>query len=145
MEWESDSSCNSHTYPKQEHWSPGRCSGWQLGFRDCGAIPKWGLLLTVDRQIRLRGCEGGDGGGKCLWKKAGQPWKQGYTDVSHIEGGAIIRAFLSPHASISNWTIERLAHQMPDPQTGRLWPARLLCQGGGFSRQEYWGILANTF
>ena len=26
-------------------------------------------------------------------------------------------------------------------QTG---PARLLCQGGGFSRQEYWSVLANT-
>ena len=26
----------------------------------------------------------------------------------------------------------------------RLWPARLLCQGGGFSRQEYWSILVNT-
>ena len=26
----------------------------------------------------------------------------------------------------------------------RVWPARLLCQGGGFSRQEYWSILANT-
>ena len=25
----------------------------------------------------------------------------------------------------------------------RLWPARLLCQGGEFSRQEYWSILAN--
>ena len=25
-----------------------------------------------------------------------------------------------------------------------LWPARLLCQGGGFSRQEYWSVLANT-
>ena len=24
------------------------------------------------------------------------------------------------------------------------WPARLLCQGGGFSKQEYWSILANT-
>ena len=23
--------------------------------------------------------EGGDRGGKCLWKKAGQPWKQGDT------------------------------------------------------------------
>ena len=23
-------------------------------------------------------------------------------------------------------------------QPYRLWPARLLCQGGGFSRQEYW-------
>ena len=26
----------------------------------------------------------------------------------------------------------------------RLWPARLLCQGEGFSRQEYWSVLANT-
>jgi len=33
-------------------------------------------------------------------------------------------------------------------QPCRLWPARLLCWGGGggrgFSRQEYWSILANT-
>ena len=29
-------------------------------------------------------------------------------------------------------------------QPCRLWPARLLYQGGGFSRQEYWSILANT-
>ena len=26
----------------------------------------------------------------------------------------------------------------------RLWPARLFFQGGGFSRQEYWSVLANT-
>ena len=26
----------------------------------------------------------------------------------------------------------------------RLWPVRLLCQGGEFSRQEYWSVLANT-
>ena len=26
----------------------------------------------------------------------------------------------------------------------RLWPARLLCQGGRFSRQECWSVLANT-
>ena len=29
-------------------------------------------------------------------------------------------------------------------QPCRLWPARLLCQGEGFSRQEYWSVLANT-
>ena len=29
-------------------------------------------------------------------------------------------------------------------QPCRLWPARLLCQGGGFSRQEYWSVLTNT-
>ena len=26
----------------------------------------------------------------------------------------------------------------------RLWPARLLCQGGEFSRREYWSLLVNT-
>ena len=35
----------------QEHGSPGRDSGWELEFRDCGAIPVRGLLLIVDRQI----------------------------------------------------------------------------------------------
>ena len=29
-------------------------------------------------------------------------------------------------------------------QSCRLWPARLLYQGGWFSGQEYWSILANT-
>ena len=28
--------------------------------------------------------------------------------------------------------------------SSRLWPARLLCQGGGLCRQEYWSVLANT-
>ena len=29
-------------------------------------------------------------------------------------------------------------------QLCRLWPARLLCQGGDFPRQKYWSVLANT-
>ena len=29
-------------------------------------------------------------------------------------------------------------------QPCRLGPARLLCQGGGFSREDYWSVLANT-
>ena len=29
-------------------------------------------------------------------------------------------------------------------QSCRLWPARLLCQGVGFSRQEFWSVLTNT-
>ena len=50
MEWESDSSCHSHTYPGQECSSPGRHSSWELEFRDCGAIPGQGLL-TAERWI----------------------------------------------------------------------------------------------
>ena len=29
-----------YTHPGQGHRSPRRCSGWELGFRDCGAIPQ---------------------------------------------------------------------------------------------------------
>ena len=39
-----DSPCHSHRYPR-------RCGGWELEFRDCGAIPGQGLVLTVERQI----------------------------------------------------------------------------------------------
>ena len=98
--------------PRQECRSPGRGSGWELEFRNCGAIPGRGLLLTV--RDRSRGCEGGDSGGKCLWRKARQPRKQGDTAESHIGDGAITIASLSPPASLRGWTIERLAHQMPD-------------------------------
>ena len=49
-------------------------------------------------------------------------WKQGDTAESHVGGGAITIASLSPHANISNWTIERLAHQMPDAPVNREGP-----------------------
>ena len=48
------------TYPGQECWSPGRPSGSELEFRDCGAISGQGLLLTVERQIEGLG-------GRRLW------------------------------------------------------------------------------
>ena len=38
--------------------------GWELEFRDYGAIPGQALLLTAERWIE--GCEEGDRGGKCL-------------------------------------------------------------------------------
>jgi len=41
-------------------------------------------------------------GNACLWRKAGQTWKQGYTAESSVGGGAITIASLSPHASISS-------------------------------------------
>ena len=34
-----DNPCHSHTYAGQECTSPGRGSGWELEFRDCGAFP----------------------------------------------------------------------------------------------------------
>ena len=38
--------------------------------------------------------------GKCLWRKAGQPWKQGDTAESCVEGGAITKP-LSPQMAAS--------------------------------------------
>ena len=70
----------------------------------------------------LRGGKGGDCGGKYLWRKAGQPWKQGDPAESHIEGGAVTIASHSPQASISSLTIERVAHQMPDTLNYRIGP-----------------------
>ena len=49
---------------------------------------------------RSRGCEGGDCGGKYLWRKVKQPWKQGDSAESHVGGGAITIAFLTPPTSI---------------------------------------------
>ena len=40
-------------------------------------------------------------GGKCLWKKAGQPWKQGNTAESCRVGGAMTIASLSPDPALS--------------------------------------------
>jgi len=54
MEWESDSSCLSHTYSRQGWGSPGRCSSLELEFGEYGATPGWGLLLTVERWIEGR-------------------------------------------------------------------------------------------
>ena len=73
---------------------------------------------------RLRGCEGGDHGGKCLWRKAGQLWKQGNITESCLGSGAITIASPSLFASICSWTIERLAHQTPNALLSRT-PSRV--------------------
>ena len=39
-----------HTCPRQGSKSPGRCSYRELEFRDCGAIPGQGPLVTAERQ-----------------------------------------------------------------------------------------------
>ena len=70
----------------------------------------------------LRGCEGGDYGGKCLWRKARQPWKTADTVESRIGSGTITIASLPPRASVRSWTVERLAHQMPDVLNYRAGP-----------------------
>ena len=77
--------------------------------------------MTVDRQIRLRGCEGGDCGGKCLWKKARKPLKQGNTAESRIGGGALNIASLP---TLPASAIERLAHQTPVTELQSRTPAR---------------------
>ena len=48
----------------------------------------------------LRGCEGGDRGGKCWWRQARQLWKQGNTAESRAAGDTITIASLSQQTSI---------------------------------------------
>ena len=54
--------------------------------------------------VDCRETDGGDLrekiGGKCLWRKARQPWKQGDTAESRVRGTASTIASLSPHARI---------------------------------------------
>ena len=121
MERELDSPCRTHTYAGQE----------LRGLLEGAAAGSWSFGIVEQSQCEgccwlrrdgLRGCEGGDRGRKCLWRQARQPWKQGNTDESHIAGGAITIASLSPYTSIGSWTIERLAHQMPDSLNYRVGP-----------------------
>ena len=113
-------SLGHHTYTGLEHWSPGKRNGWELEFRDCGAIPGQGLLLTMETWIERMW------GRRSWWKmpveEARQPWKQGDTAESHVEGGAITTASLSSQASTCSWIIARLAHQTPDALNYRVGP-----------------------
>ena len=105
---------------RQECKSPGRCSGWELGFRDCGAIPGEGCYRPW--RDGSQGCDGGDCGGKCLWRKARQPRKQGDTAESCVGGGAITIASQPPKTTIHSWTIESLSHQTTDALNYRVGP-----------------------
>ena len=61
MEGQSDSPRHRHTYPR----SSGKYGGWELEFRDCGAIPGRGLLLTADQgEVREETVVGNACGGK---------------------------------------------------------------------------------
>ena len=77
---------------------------WDAGPLEGSAAESWSLGLAEQTQGKgccwlwtdgVRGCEGGDCGGKCLWRKAEQPWKQDNTAESRIGDGAINIA--SPH------------------------------------------------
>ena len=114
MEWESDSPCRSHTPPGQGCRSPGRGSCGELEFRDCGATPGRGLLLTVEKWIE------GRWGRRLQWEMPVEESQAAMEARRYLEaepcvgGGAITVASLSLHASICSSTTERLAHQTPD-------------------------------
>ena len=112
MESESDSPCCSHTYP---HRDAGPLEGTVAGSWSLGIVeqPQGEGCCWLQRD-GSRGCEGGDRGGKCLWRKARKPWKQHDTAESCIGCGAITIASLQ--------TIESLAHQTPNTLTYRIGP-----------------------
>ena len=120
MEWEWDSLCCSHTHPhKDVDALEGSVAGnWSLGIME---QPQGEDCCWLQRDGE-RGCEGAEYGGKCLWRKARQPRKQGDTAESCVGGGATNIASLLPHASIGSWTIGRVAHQTPDTVNYRVEP-----------------------
>ena len=120
MEWESDSSCCSlHILDRDIGLLEGAEAGcWSLGIVE----QSQGEGCCWLQRDRLRGCERGDHGGKCQWRKARQPRKQGDTAESCVMGGAIAMASLSLHTSTSSWKIERLAHQTPNALNYRVGP-----------------------
>ena len=120
MEWESDSPCHGHMYSGQGRRYPRRHSSWEPELRVCGTIPRQGLMLTVERWTK------GRWGRRLRWEtpveESRQSWKEDNIAESYVVGGAITIASLSPHASISSWTTERLAHQAPDTLNYRVGP-----------------------
>ena len=110
MEWESESPCRSHMYLGQGCRSPRRLSDWEL--EEILAQSRGDGCCWLQRD-GARGGEGGDCGGKCLWRKARQPWKQGDTAESCIGSGVITVASLFSQASNGSWTIEGLALTQP--------------------------------
>ena len=60
------------------------------------------VRAAVDCRKTDQRCKLGDRGGRCLWRKARQPWKQGDTAESCVGGGAITIASIFPHTSIGS-------------------------------------------
>ena len=75
-----------HTLNREAHPLEGTMAGsWSLGTVEQSQGKHCYWLWRNES----RGCEGGGCGGKYLWRKAGQPWKQGDTAESCVGGGAI--------------------------------------------------------
>ena len=103
MEWESDSLCCSHIYPRQGHSSPRRHRSWEVEFRDCGAIPWLGLLFIEDRWIQ------GMWGTSLRWEvpvEGSQAAMEARWRCWVMHSGWSHHHSLSHTASISSWTIE---------------------------------------
>ena len=140
MEWESDSPCHSHTYPGQGHRSSGRHGSWEVEFRNYGAIPGWGLLLTEERWIE------GMWGGRLWWK---MPVEESQVAMEPRWYCWVTRRGWSYHhslsfpwqASFSSWTIERLAHRVPEALNYRVGPQSRgdpLCAWMGGATDKDW-------
>ena len=90
------------------------------GVRDCGAIPGQGVLLTAERWIK------GMGGRRLWWE---MPVEKSQAAMEARQYCWVMRRAwshhhnsLPPHTSIGSWTIERLAHQMPEALIYRVRP-----------------------
>ena len=96
--------------PGEERWSPGRCSDWELEFRDYGAIPGRGLLLTVERWIEGR------------W---GRRW---WEEMSTEESRAAMEARRYSWVTCSGWSHHHSVspHTHQHPQLNNRKPGQLI-------------------
>ena len=79
---------------------PGPLEGTMAGSWSLGIVEQsQGKRCCGLRRDGSRGCEGGDCGGKCLWRKARQPWKQG--DTAEARVGAL-SPLTCQHQQLSN-------------------------------------------
>ena len=105
------------------------------------------LLIASYNRLEKRLCQGRNScGGDCPC-----PWTLGFTRVPASQAAAPPSCSSLPGTELpeakkrSCIYAHRVALVVPDSLWPcRLWPARLLCLGGGFSRQECWSILSNT-
>ena len=98
---------------------------WNASLLEGAVAGSWSLGIVEQSQNEgccwpwkdgLRGCEGWDPHGKCQWRKARQPWKQGDTAESHVVGRAIPIAALSPHtSSLPTYQHGQLNHKEAGP------------------------------
>ena len=119
MEWEWRVSLPQQYIPWTGTRVPWKVEQLGAGVSNCGAIPGWRLLFTAERWI--------EGMWRRLWREMPVEQRQAarearrYCWVTH-RGWSHHHSLSLPTGQHPCWTVERLAHQKPDPLNYRAAP-----------------------